>query len=57
MPCVTPDETICGNTGQSGGSDTLSGVVYSDDDSDLSISDIDEAVLASEFSPVCVVHL
>lgn len=35
--------------GSSGGAECMSGVVYSDDDSDLSVSDIDEAVLASEF--------
>lgn len=31
-----------------GGVASMSGVIYSDDDSDLSVSDIDEGVIASE---------
>lgn len=37
-----------GATGSGEGIESFSGVIYSDDDSDLSVSDIDEGVIARE---------
>lgn len=37
-----------GGSGSGVGGGSMSGVIYSDDDSDLSVSDIDQEVIASE---------
>lgn len=37
-----------GGSGSGGGVASMSGVIFSDDDSDLSVGDIDEGVIASE---------
>lgn len=39
---------LSGGDGSGAGGGSMSGVIYSDDDSDLSVSDIDQRVIASE---------